>query len=114
MSGKEILRKVRTVLADVRLLTSTESKSFLSTGRRMAAVLVFCEVTTIPMLSFCRSPRPRTKAKGWSMSSIKRDVKKKVLPRPESRGFLEIQPTIIRLPWGSVTCSHSNGHPFGE
>jgi hypothetical protein len=27
------------------------------------------------------------------MSSIKRDVKKKVLPRPEARCFLEIQPT---------------------
>ena len=32
-----------------------------------------------------------------SMSSIKRDVKKKVLPRPEARCFLEIQPTGIRL-----------------
>jgi hypothetical protein len=31
------------------------------------------------------------------MSSIKRDVKKKLLPRPEERGFLEIQPTVIRL-----------------
>jgi len=28
------------------------------------------------------------------MSSIKRDVKKKVLPRPEARCFLEIQPTV--------------------
>jgi len=37
------------------------------------------------------------RATGWSMSSIKRDVKKKVLPRPEARGFLEIQPTRIRL-----------------
>jgi hypothetical protein len=33
-----------------------------------------------------------------SMSSIKRDVKKKVPPRPEARWFLEIQPTIIKLP----------------
>ena len=32
-----------------------------------------------------------------SMSSIKRDVKKKVVPRPEPRCFLEIQPTGIRL-----------------
>jgi hypothetical protein len=32
-----------------------------------------------------------------SMSSIKRDAKKKVLPRPEARCFLEIQPTGIRL-----------------
>src|SRR6476659_2576688 len=43
-----------------------------------------------------------------SMSSIKRDVKKKVLPRPEARCFLEIQPTGIRLPWRSVTCAHSD------
>jgi hypothetical protein len=48
------------------------------------------------------------------MSSIKRDVKKKVLPRPESSCFLEIQPTIIRLPWRSVTCSHSIKSPSGE
>ncbi len=34
------------------------------------------------------------------MSSIKRDVKKKDLPRPESRLFLEIQPTL-HLPCGS-------------
>src|SRR6266487_3760618 len=27
--------------------------------------------------------------------SIKRDVKKKVLPRPETRCFLEIQPTVL-------------------
>ena len=32
-----------------------------------------------------------------SMSSIKRDVKKKLLPGPEERGFLEIQPAVIRL-----------------
>jgi hypothetical protein len=32
-----------------------------------------------------------------SMSSIKRDVKKKLLPRPEERFFLEIQPTIVSL-----------------
>jgi hypothetical protein len=29
------------------------------------------------------------------MSSIKRDVKKKLLPRPEWRFFLEIQPTVV-------------------
>jgi len=29
------------------------------------------------------------------MSSIKRDVKKKILPRPEWRFFLEIQPTVV-------------------
>ena len=32
------------------------------------------------------------------MSSIKRDVKKKVLPRPESRCCLEIQPTVSCTP----------------
>ena len=32
------------------------------------------------------------------MSSIKRDVKKKILPRPEARVFLEIQPTDCRRP----------------
>src|SRR6266699_6427353 len=46
------------------------------------------------------------------MSSIKRDVKKKVLPRPETRCFLEIQPTVIRLPWGSLTCAHSDQSPL--
>jgi hypothetical protein len=46
-----------------------------------------------------------------SMSSIKRDVKKKLLPRPELRCFLEIQPTVIRLPWRSVTCAHSDKSP---
>ena len=46
-----------------------------------------------------------------SMSSIKRDVKKKLLPRPESRCFLEIQPTVMRLPWRSVTCAHSDKSP---
>ncbi len=30
------------------------------------------------------------------MSSIKKDVKKKVLPRPERDFFLEIQPTLFR------------------
>ena len=49
-----------------------------------------------------------------SMRSIKRDVKKKVLPRPEARCFLEIQPTVIRLPWGSLTCAHSDQSPLGE
>jgi hypothetical protein len=29
-----------------------------------------------------------------TMSSIKRDVKKKVLPRPEAEKILEIQPTV--------------------
>ena len=43
-----------------------------------------------------------------STSSIKRDVKKKLRPRPETRSFLEIQPTVIRLPWGSSTCAHSD------
>jgi hypothetical protein len=28
------------------------------------------------------------------MSSIRRDVKKKVLPRPEAERILEIQPTV--------------------
>jgi hypothetical protein len=42
------------------------------------------------------------------MSSIKRDVKKKVLPRPEARCFLEIQPTGIGLPWRSLPCAHSD------
>jgi len=49
------------------------------------------------------------------MSSIKRDVKKKVLPRREARCFLEIQPTVIRLPWGSLTgltCAHSDQSPL--
>jgi hypothetical protein len=32
-----------------------------------------------------------------SMSSIKRDVKKKLRPQPEERFFLEIQPTVILL-----------------
>jgi len=32
-----------------------------------------------------------------SMSSIKRDVKKKLRPQPEARCFLEIQPTVILL-----------------
>jgi hypothetical protein len=32
-----------------------------------------------------------------SMSSIKRDVKKKAPPRPEPRFFLEIQPTLFRF-----------------
>jgi hypothetical protein len=36
--------------------------------------------------------------KELSMGSIKRNVKKTILPRPESRCFLEIQPTVIRLP----------------
>jgi hypothetical protein len=35
------------------------------------------------------------------MSSIKRDVKKKVLPRPEARFFLEIQPTEVSFLWRS-------------
>jgi hypothetical protein len=47
-----------------------------------------------------------------SMSSIKRDVKKKVLPRPEARCFLEIQPTVVRLRWRSVTCAHSDESPL--
>jgi hypothetical protein len=46
------------------------------------------------------------------MSSIKRDVKKKVLPRPEARCFLEIQPMMIRLPWGSWTYAHSDKRPL--
>jgi hypothetical protein len=49
---------------------------------------------------------------GGSMSSIKRDVKKKVLPRPEARDFLEIQPTVVRLPWRSVTGAHSDECPL--
>src|SRR4029077_6000688 len=49
-----------------------------------------------------------------SMSSIKRDVNKKVLPRPEARCFLEIQPTGIWLPWRSLTCAHSDESPLGE
>ena len=32
------------------------------------------------------------------MSSIKRDVKKKVLPRPEGEKILEIQPTVWYAP----------------
>jgi hypothetical protein len=32
------------------------------------------------------------------MSSIKRDVKKKVLPRPEAEKILEIQPTVWYAP----------------
>ena len=37
------------------------------------------------------------------MSSIKRDVKKKVLPRPERRDlFLEIQPAEVALLWRSL------------
>ncbi len=32
-----------------------------------------------------------------SMSSIKRDVKKKLRPQLEARFFLEIQPTVILL-----------------
>jgi len=47
-----------------------------------------------------------------SMSSIKRDVKKKLRPRPESRWFLEIQPTVIRLPCRSSTCAHSDHSPL--
>ena len=43
-----------------------------------------------------------------SMSSIKRDVKKKLLPRPESRCFLEIQPAGIRLRYRNLTCAHSD------
>jgi Phosphoenolpyruvate carboxykinase len=45
-----------------------------------------------------------------SMSSIKRDVKKKVLPRPEARCFLEIQPTGIWLPWSGMqrSCTSRN------
>ena len=48
----------------------------------------------------------------FSMSSIKRDVKKNILPRPEARCFLEIQPTVIKLPWRSVTCAHSDQSPL--
>lgn len=33
---------------------------------------------------------------------VKKDVKEKVPPRPELRGLLEIQPTIIKLPWRSL------------
>jgi hypothetical protein len=55
-----------------------------------------------------RSPRSLTR----SMSSIKRDVKKKLLRRPESRCFLEIQPTVIRLRWRSMTCAHSDQSPL--
>jgi hypothetical protein len=47
-----------------------------------------------------RSARPRNSVQSLVrgfMSSIKRDVKKKVLPRPEARCFLEIQPTGMRL-----------------
>ena len=39
------------------------------------------------------------------MSSIKREVKKKVLPRPEARCFLEIQPTVVSLLWRSCWLS---------
>jgi hypothetical protein len=39
------------------------------------------------------------------MSSIKRDVKKKALPRPEARLFLEIQPTVVSLLWRSCWLS---------
>jgi hypothetical protein len=46
------------------------------------------------------------------MSSIKRDVKKKALRRPEARCFLEIQPTVVRLRWRSVTCVHSDESPL--
>ena len=42
------------------------------------------------------------------MSSIKRKVKKKLLPRPEARCFLAVQPTGIRLREGSLTCAHSD------
>src|SRR5512133_3876123 len=51
-------------------------------------------------------------AHGWSMSSIKRDVKKKVLPRPEARCFLAVQPTGIWLPWRSVSCAPSDESPL--
>jgi len=44
--------------------------------------------------------------------SIKRDVKKKLLPRPEERGFLEIQPAVIRLRWRSLSCTHSDQCPL--
>src|SRR5712664_501116 len=37
-----------------------------------------------------------------SMSSIKRDVKKKAPSRPEWRFFLEIQPTVVSLLWRSL------------
>src|SRR4029077_2414725 len=50
--------------------------------------------------------------KSGSMGSIKRDVKKKVLPRPEARCFLEIQLTGIRLRWRSVTCAHCDESPL--
>jgi hypothetical protein len=39
-----------------------------------------------------------------SVSSIKRDVKKKTPSRPEWRLFLEIQPTVVALPWRSLAC----------
>ena len=44
----------------------------------------------------CR-PQQAVTPTTWSTSSIKRDVKKKLLPRPEARCFLEVQPTGIRL-----------------
>lgn len=47
-----------------------------------------------------------------SMRSIKRDVKAKVLPRPEPRYSREIQPIITKLPWSGVTCGHSNKPPL--
>jgi hypothetical protein len=50
--------------------------------------------------------RLRTVASG-SMSSIKREVKKKLRPRPEARWFLEIQPTLFRYPEGVRLVVHS-------
>src|SRR5207237_4901214 len=41
-----------------------------------------------------------------------RNVKKKAPPRPEMRCFLEIQPTVIKLRWRSLTCAHSDQSPL--
>ena len=64
-------------------------------------------VNLLRKLSVSGAPGP-----AGSMSSIKRDVKKKVLLRPEARCFLEIQPAVVRLPWRSVTCTHSDESPL--
>jgi hypothetical protein len=46
-----------------------------------------------------------------SVSSIKRDVKKKLRPSPESRFLLEIQPTVILLPY-EPTHGRGDGENF--
>src|SRR5580700_412134 len=62
-----------------------------------------------PNIKTPRAAEPR------SMSSIKRDVKKKLLPRPEWRFFLEIQPTFCECPTISLEgfCSGLSVLPVG-